>query len=364
MQDLGNINITIRGGTQGGTSGSGQPGGGPAAVPSSPSVAMVPQSVSVATATAPTSAAATATAAAQAAQATQEAKPSRFETLMERLTQGSDIRSEIGAFLRSPSVGGLASLGQSSTTTGRALTALTAKFAAAGPIAIGLLAAVGGVAIGLGMLRGAAEMTARRIEETMRFSGVMQFQAGIERFAQFQRTINDLNLNGARYAQSQRLATAVNNAQAAAMSQFNGIIAEAGQTWQKLQLGFFTLVELIGKGVNIVKGLFNYLGITMDELVLGSISPFAPLAFDWLKGPMMKILEYLGLINANTRPQNAGSSVNNWFYGDLAAMTRHAPNAQPTAPAASFAGAASSRTPAGSGFQFPNGLAANRPRSR
>lgn len=320
MQDLGNINITIRGGAQGGATGSGQPGGGPGFLPSSPTApgrnlptpAVSPAAVPSAPGADP----------GEALGGAATPSVSSFQMLMQRLQSGSAIKSEIGGFLRSPSLGGLAQLGEASSATGGALAELSGVLSAAGPIAIGVLAAVGSVIVTLKMLSAAAEMTARRIEETMRFSGVLQFQAGVEKFRQFERTLADLNRNGKLYAESQRLATMVNDAQAAATLQLNGIIAEAGMTWQKLELGFWTMLELFGKAVNMFKSVMDMIGVTIEDMLLFAVSPITGPMLSWLKEPLMQILQYLGLINANTKPKPGAVGINDWFMGDLAAMTR------------------------------------------
>lgn len=315
MQDLGNINITIRGGTQGGVTGSGQPGGGPGLVPSSPSApgrmlptpAVPPPPPPLPTPGVPAGDSGAAV-----------APPSLFQRILQRLQTGSEIRGEIGQFVSSPSVGGLAQLGQASSTTGTALASLSRTIAAAGPIAIGVLAAVGAAVIGIKMLKAASEMTARRIEETMRFSGALQIGAGVERFREFQRTLADLNRNGAAYVQSQRLATMVNDAHSAAMTEMNGVIAEAGMMWQKMELAFWSFLNVLMKGVN---GIKNFLGISTEQMLLMTVNPTIGSMYSWLKEPLQKLVEYVAAIMGYSKPK-PGANINDWFMGDLAAMTR------------------------------------------
>ncbi len=321
-QDLGNINITIRGGTAGGTTGSGSPGGGPAPLPSSAAGGATGASTASVTVPAtpppPTGGSASTQAIAQSAA---QNMPSLFERLLGRAAQSSAIKGEVMGFLQSPSLGGLAQLGQVSSSTGAALARLGA---AAGPIGVAALATAGAFILSLKMMSSAAQMTAQRIQETMRFSGVMQYQAGVEKFREFGRTMADLNRNGAMYAQSQRLQTIVNDRQARAMTELNGIVAEAGQVFQKLQIGFYAAIEGIAKVINGVKSILNFLGVGMEEMLLFAVAPIAGPAFAWLKEPIMQIVSYLFGIEANTKPQVGASGVNNWFLGDLAAMTRNA----------------------------------------
>jgi len=339
MEDLGKINIEIResGGGGGGVGGGGggNMGGGPLAVRGgergliriNQAVIHINQAViqqmQQGMTRALTGAIGTARSAARDRGSDAGAAPvplgrfDRFLQMLGRVETGSAIKSEMGAFIRSPSAGGLASLFGSSASTGRAVAALGA---AALPVAIALGAVLVGVAalvVVYKVLQNSAERVAQKFNEIVRFSPAMMFASATERIAQFQRQIADANKNGAAYARAQQFATASANAQAAAMLHIDAVAAQLAEAWHRLTLIFWSAVKPIAEFVEWLFKMIDVGKLLMSMLArgLGGIFGFA------IEPLLQSIYAQTATIAKNTTPQG-GAAINNWYTADVAAMTR------------------------------------------
>jgi len=279
MQNLGNININIKDASIGG-GGNGSPGGGP-----QPRMPQQQQGMNIG-----------------------------FDRLLASLKTVTQSFGELGDFARGPTIGGMLQMLSASSATGSAIRSLGAASSVLLPVTAGLLAIVGGMSIGLGLLSASADMTARKITEVGRFSGEVAFASANERLAQFARTISDAEENGSKYARAQYFATAASDAQAEVMRGFNGAIAEASVIWSKLSIAFFRLLkpvsDLVGFLVTDFPNALQMMSATTDSTILKYIADLLLGIYNWVFG-----------INQNTKPQpQTGRSVNRWYINDLEAL--------------------------------------------
>lgn len=295
MEDLGNINITIReqgggggggggGGLipSGGGGGGGQPGMGPGRVPP-PAGKPVAQ---------------------------------QMTSLMEQLGKIAAIRGEVSGFLSMPSLGSFAALGTSATETGALLTGLSGTLALAAPVVLGVIAAAGGVVLGFKALSSAADVVERRISELTRYSGALMIATAQERLAAFQRQLADATTNGAAYAQAQHMATLAADAQASVMRDLNGVIALAATTFHAFRAAFFIVAKQFTSFIGRLTDLAKYLDLFMGAFrFAGGLAGFLSYIYQAIKS----VLNYLGIIVAATKP--ATGNVNAWFMADYQAIT-------------------------------------------
>ena len=324
MEDLGSININIRetgsgsagGGPSGGGGGGGGggAGGGPAPEPKKSESRKTYEMMQVAFA---------------------------------RTQEFQGIRSEVGGFIRSPSVAGLADLLSASSQTGRAIAALGTGAAAATAV-VGGFVVVGALVYGtFKLMQFAAERVARRLDEIARFSGAIISAQASEYMAQFARDIREASINGRRFAEVQRVATMVNDEAAAVQVELNKVYAELALSFQHLMLAFYKAIypfaRLAGIAVELSevfrRFVQNLLGINLLEAsstlivsgLMGMLNGFLG-PFSVFLSPILTFMEdivtmienalvYLGLIQKQTKPQGQGQ-INDWFTNDIRVMTR------------------------------------------
>ena len=339
MEDLGNINITIRDGVSGGGGGG---GGGQAGMGPAPSAWR--QMIGMGTRL-PTGGGAGSSGASVSNVAT------RTAGLFQKLQNALNITGEVGSAVRSPSLSGLVSLGTASSQTGAALAGLTGALSIAAPIVLGVIAAVMAAKVALDLLRKASEYTAERIRDTTRYSGALQIATATERLAEFQRQLRDATVNGVAYARVQNATTIANNAQASAMTKLNGLIADAALIYQNLRLALWRVLDVLAQVAKVLPWRqIGNLVLNLNPLVwyvravsaslsgflsaLHSITQYlssipiigslpgvqnAAMFSNWLQS----ILQYLKGIWNNTAPQPTPTTgnLNQWFMGDVLAIT-------------------------------------------
>jgi hypothetical protein len=340
MEDLGNINITIR---DGASSGGGGGGGGQAGMGPSPSAWR--QVIGLGTRL-PTGGGAAATAPAVISNIA-----TRTAGLFEKLQGALNITGELSGAIRSPSLAGLVNLGTASSSTGAALAGLSGALAIAAPVVLGVVAAVMAAKVALDLLRRASEYTAERIREVTRFSGALQVASARERLAEFQRQLRDATVNGAAYARVQNAATDASNVQAAAMTKLNGLIADAALLYERLRLQFWRVIDLLAtiaqrvpwaqifnlltllnpfvQYVKLMTAAFANAATVLNNIVqyLASIPIIGSLP--GVQNALMisqfiqQVIQYLQGIWNNTMPQPQAQTgnLNQWFMGDVQAIT-------------------------------------------
>ncbi len=304
MEDLGTININIKDmGSAGRFGGGGGPGGGPGPVvprivPVRPSMP-VPMPPPLPEPTAP--------------------PKTMWERVLGRLGQveeGSLIKGEMLSFVRSPSIGGMASLFSTSASTGKAIAALGA---AAAPVAVVVGAALVGVAgtiAAYNLLSASADLVRRRFDEITRFSGAMMFAQANERLSQFRRQLTDASVNGTAYARAQFYATQASDAQAAMMIHVNAAAAELSVVFSQLWTAVYrTLTPLAQFAAWLTKAT------DWGTVLLSAFTTMLSATFPTLSVILNGILIATKTTAQNTTPKGAGS-VNNWFMGDIQAITR------------------------------------------
>jgi len=313
MQDLGNINITIRGAVGGGGMGvtPGTPGGGPRLLPSDDDEAgVIPTLVR--------------------GQQEEKKKPTVMQSIAEMLgkvAKGEESKEEISAFLGQPTLVGLANLASETSATGAALNSLSGSLAMLGPALIGVLLAAGGMIIAFKAMAFTAQYTADRIEKVGKYSGVAMNAIAMERVSSILRDLQDASFNGAIYAKSQVAATASSDAQARTMLYANQLMAEAAIALSNVTETLWTIAG------NVLKPLVDFkdmLGVSVGDifaqigktifgyLLFGQIgSFFGPQIWNALQA----ILNYMGIVVQNTKPAMfGGRGANGWMMSDLESL--------------------------------------------
>jgi hypothetical protein len=335
MEDLGNINITIRDGAGGGASGgngSGQPGMGP----------LVPsrwrQLIGLGTRL-PTS---------TGAGATEAAATTKMASLFDKLQQGLNVTGELGSAIRSPSVSGLLSLGQTSSATGSAIAGLGSAAAVAGPILIAVVGAVMLAKVAIEKLAQASEYVFSRIREVTRFSGQLQYATATERLAEFQRQLQDASINGAAYARVQQLQTVANDAQQKVMIRLNSIFASMAELFQRLRIAAYGLLDVVlsllakipwraiitamqaalqafVRFQQAILSAFQSIITTIQSIPLIGNLPSLTFAQGYLNFFQQVLALLQGILgNTTPQPQAKTGNLNAWFMGDVRAITGRA----------------------------------------
>jgi hypothetical protein len=322
MEDLGNINITIRetrmaagGGGAGG--GGGAPGGGPGLVPPLPGRG----------------------GAGGGGGGGDGASPAGGDSWQDRLERVMAGVAEARALGRAPSVGGFASAASATGSTASGLSAIAPVLAAAAP-AVAAAAAAVGLAVGaIYGLRAAAEATAARLEEVGRFSSDTTYAQAMERVAQMQRNLSEAGLNAGLYATAQIEATRAADAWAPVLNDLRAAMAALSVVWHRLSeatarllAGFGVLARMLGEALDALRAWVGPGGgdtRSDAEKVMDSIAGvqaigmggIGGLAFLEINDGIKAILKYLGLLEENTKPKPPPAKPNEWFLQDIRAMT-------------------------------------------
>jgi hypothetical protein len=340
MEDLGQININIneRGGGGGGGSSSGVVGGGPLARPNSNAIMKIDKAIihinqaviqqisqgfsqGISTSLRQLTGQVSRTAASGGSSSASSPPLSMFQRFLggaARVEGASAIKGEFAAFLRAPSAGGLASLFSASSSTGTAIAGLGA---AALPVAIALGALLVGIVAAITVykiLSASAERVARKFQEITRFSGAMMYASANERLAQFQRQLADATRNGAAYARAQLFATAAADAQAETMLYIDGAAAELAVVFNRMSLLFWKALKPLAQFVEFLAKAVDWGNVLITAFGMAA-GPGGSVFIQILK----MIYVQTAAVAKNTTPRG-GAAINNWFMGDVQAITRKA----------------------------------------
>lgn len=316
MEDLGNINITIResrsgggGGPGMGGGGSGSAGGGPGAVPPPP--------------TSP------------AQQASAQAAGWR-----DRLSAILGGASQMGGLARSPSVSGFLEASASGSAVSQGLGAIAPSLASLTPIAAGVGLAFGLATKAVDFLRGAAEKTAQRISEVGRYSSEISNAMAMENIRRFQRNIREAAVNADVYSRAQRSATASADAWSGVETDLNrgmaglsaifqflsrraaAIIARPAAAFAGTALSTQDAVDDLESGwERFSKGMHA----TLDYFVKTNYQQFGTGFWGQLAATAIELLReiamWCGITVENTKPKPPMGRPNDWFMDDIRAMT-------------------------------------------
>jgi hypothetical protein len=310
MEDLGNININIRESRMG--SGGGGSGGGGGATGGGPGSAPPPSG---------------------GGGGGVGADPSWMERLQSFLAIGSAARGIAAAPSVSAFLGGAAPTGAIAT----GLAAAGPALAALAPIVAGVAVAFGAVTIAIKKLQFAAERTAERIEAVGRYSSAITTASAMEKIAQLQRNIGEAARNANEYARAQYSATLAADAWAPTLASLNRGLAGLTPLFHfmsKFVADRFAAPAERFADLGVALGIAIPAGIssmqrTVEQGWQGTKAFLTDLLGEtpigaWLAQFMERItqlLEFLGLIEANTKPKQPPPKLNDWFMNDIRAMT-------------------------------------------
>jgi hypothetical protein len=311
MEDLGNININIRESRMG--SGGGGSGGGGGATGGGPGRAPLPSGGGGG------------------------GGGGSGLSWMDRLESFLGIGSAARGIAAAPSVsaflGGAAPTGAIAT----GLVAVGPALSALAPIVAGVAVAFGAVTIAIKKLQFAAERTAERIEAVGRYSATITAASSMEKIAALQRNISEAARNANEYARAQRSATIAADAWAPTLAALNRGLAGVAPM-------FNFMSKFVADRLAVPSERFAEMGVAYGIAIPAAISSMqrtveqgwqgtksfltdllgeTPLGA-WLEkllADLTKLLEFLGLIEANTKPKPPPPKLNDWFMSDIRAMT-------------------------------------------
>lgn len=331
MEDLGNINITIREAI-GGVGASGNVGGGPARRESADrdmaaEIGRLMESHQ-----------------AQVENVTRQATQSGAQgilspALLQKFVQQQDLQSEILGFLRRPSVSGATMLLRETSATQTMLKGLgTAGVAlGAGFVAIGAIA--GTVTMALSGLRRASEHAASRIEETWRYSAATAAAMGDQQVRVMGATIKEVVANGQTYARTIQQQTAVSVAQIRFDTELAKTTNVLARTFGRLQVAAYDLGtqtlktnaawNLLGPGGQAVRVALEAADMpALKKTVANQLSFLQHVnvaltgAFGGEAAARKLIISYLAQIDKNTKAKKDPMDIaNEWFQADIKYLT-------------------------------------------
>ena len=328
MEDLGNINITIREAV-GGRGASGNVGGGPAR-PEPPIAQQVAQAVQ------------------QGQQAQQAAlnagkqppiNPQAMFARIDRIVGRQDVSSEIMNFLRRPSFAGATGLLREGTATRSMLQGLgKTGFAISGAfLAVG--AAAGAVTLALTAFKMAANHVASRIEETWRYSMAQAGAMAEQQVMKVAMLAKEAAENGQRYAEVIRAQTRLEQERAR-------LNITVGKATAGITEDFYTLLRIMLKEVNGLvsdtqqirkdaSGFMDYVPAYMlTSFLSSSVREIDESGLTMLQSLRLSMLRFFGQeelandlqnqymedIVKNTR-KDVITEANEWFQADIQYLT-------------------------------------------
>lgn len=328
MEDLGNINITIRE-ALGGRGTSGNVGGGPTRI-EQPIAKQVAQAVQ------------------QGQQAQQSAltairqppiNPQAMFGRLDRLIGRQDVTSELMNFIRRPSFAGATGLLREGTATRTMLQGLgKTGFAISGAF-LALGAAAGAVTISLTAFKMAANHVAQRIEETWRYSMAQAGAMAEQQVAKVAMLAREAAENGARYARVIRAQTALEQEK----SKF-GI--EIGKLTAGMTEDFYRSLTILLKEINgfiretkevrdKASGLTDYIpAVALGRYIGSAMTDVEGSGLTMMQSIRLTLLRFVGMeetandlqnqymdeIVKNTR-KDTMSEANEWFQTDIKYLT-------------------------------------------
>ncbi len=328
MEDLGNINITIREAV-GGRGGSGNVGGGPAR-PEPPIAQQVAQAVQ------------------QGQQAQQAAlnagkqppiNPQAMFARIDRIVGRQDVSSEIMNFLRRPSFAGATGLLREGTATRSMLQGLgKTGFAISGAfLAVG--AAAGAVTLALTAFKMAANHVASRIDETWRYSMAQAGAIAEQQVMKVAMLAKEAAENGQRYAEVIRAQTRLEQEKAR-------LNITVGKATAGITEDFYTSLRIMLKEVNGLvsdtqqvrkdaSGFMDYVPAYMlTSFLSSSVREIDESGLTMLQSLRLSMLRFFGQeelandlqnqymedIVKNTR-KDVITEANEWFQADIQYLT-------------------------------------------
>ena len=291
MEDLGSININIResvvGGAGGGRGGGGgSAGGGPGATPPP-----LPKS-----------------------------DAEKAATFWQTLGGMSTIGGELKGIAARPSVGGVASALDSESTLMTSLSALGPTAAALGPALVAGAVAIGAVVGALAGLQYAAKATAERIEAVGRYSGATAVAKAQEGIAGLMRDLREATVNGERYAEAQRAATAAADAWQPVLLVLRNLFARLSVIASQLSIVLANAVRVI---LSVIGSIASVMKQVLSYLPAGLVGATTGLGGAALVKLIELIAESVEEVADNTKPRRQ-ANVNQWFMDDIRAMTGRA----------------------------------------
>ncbi len=342
MEDLGNINITIRDGAGGG--GGGGVGGGPNAL-AQRSMVLANQPIRIAQAVIKIDQAVIMqfgqamqrAIAGSVAQAVPPVYPRQDPAApFGRLARFQELQSELMAFGQRPTLGSALSLVRSNTATSQAIAGM-GRAAMGVSTALVAVGAVGGtVAVTLGALQMASAHAASRIEEVWRFSSATTGAMAEQQVARFVMQIKEAAINGEVYARAIRAQTDSNNAYAAMQIKLGRTTAEMDRVFSRLKEKIFDLTSGALGITEMAQEVAGYTPIgafaeAIDDINEGNkkLGLTTWQSLQWFitdliggKAAADKLLQsYLAEIARNTDKDAGGDAANEWFQADIKAMT-------------------------------------------
>ena len=369
MEDLGNINITIRDGAGGGGGGgSGGVGGGPNAL-AQRSMVLANHPIRIAQAVIRVDQAVItqfgesmqrSISGAVARATTQAASSSSAVAPFGRLARFHELQAELTAFGQRPTLGSALSLVRSNTATSQAIAGM-GKAAMGVSTALVAVGAVGGAfALTLAGLQMASAHAASRIEEVWRFSSATTGAMAEQQIARFVLQIREASKNGAVYAGAIRAQTESLKAYGEMQMVLGRTTAELDIEFSRMKTAFFkfttNVLAIAETARDIAKA--SPIGIAAQKIrelpfelarIMEEYSPIgiavreiqtmqkdaSDLGLSWwqqIKIGMTGLLEgdkaaveltqeYLSEIARNTDENAGGDVANEWFQADIKAMT-------------------------------------------
>ena len=330
MEDLGNINITIRE-SVGGRGASGGVGGGPGGMARSTPEKEVAETI----------------------KESQEAQEKTIRELMEavkprtgeeifgqfdpfkNIIQGQEVSSELLSFLRRPSFGSATGLLREGAATRTMLNGLGTAGQLVGVALLGVGAIAGTVALAMKGFEMASQHASERIEATWRYSAQTASAMAEQQIAQIAAVIEEVQMNSDRYAAAIRAETFMMVEQARFNAELAKTTSVLARTFNQLRgsayyLGRRLLEEgfiekALPGGTGIVSGLR---ALELSEAVqkttgMGMWEQFNVAITRMVGGDeaAKKLTEsYMAEIARNTRKDTFGVA-NEWFQADIKHLT-------------------------------------------
>ncbi len=345
MEDLGNINITIRDGAGGGGGGgSGNVGGGPNAL-AQRAMVLANQPIRIAQAVIRVDQAVITqfgesmqrSISGAVARATTQAAPSSSAVApFGRLARFQELQAELMAFGQRPTLGSALSLVRSNTATSQAIAGM-GRAAMGVSTALVAVGAVGGtLALALAGLQMASAHAASRIEEVWRFSSATTGAMAEQQIARFVNQIKEASANGAVYARAIRAQTESLDAYGKMQIELGKTTAELDIMFSRFKTSFFevatgllkfseTMRTLAGyTPVGFIANIFRDIDAGNQKLGISMWQSFQFFITDLIGGKSAadKLLQsYMAEIARNTDKDAGGDAANEWFQADIKAMT-------------------------------------------
>lgn len=329
VEDLGNINITIREG-MGGRGTSGNIGGGP-------SGGEQRQQKSI-------SDALSKVLAAHESQVRQmgtkvpPVAPGSF-AWVDRLVKAQQLREEITGFSRRPTAAGATALLQQGTQTRSMLMRLGTSAATAGMAMVAVGAVVGAAAMAIKGLQMASEHVASRIQTTWKFSPYTAAAMAEQRIAEVAVQLEEAARNGQQYASVIRAQTDELVAKARLDIQLARATSELSVAFSKLKIGVFDYLTVVLKISERAREIAEYTpimvagryGAAFMERSLLNVEDSGLTMIQSLRLTILRMLgqnewanelqnELMEEIVRNTRKNNP-ATMNAWFEADIKAIT-------------------------------------------